>query len=50
MGRCAEAAGTRLSHVRLDVDDDARLCARVVLEPAPRLYGIMQYAQACEQP
>lgn len=36
MGRCAEAAGTRLSHVRLDVDDDARLCARVVLEPAPR--------------
>ena len=36
MGRCAEAAGTRLSHVRLDVDDDARLCARVVLEPVPR--------------
>ena len=36
MGRCAEAAEARLSHVRLDVDDDARLCARVVLEPAPR--------------
>ena len=29
MSRCAEAAETRLSHVRLDVDDDARLCARV---------------------
>lgn len=36
MGRCAEAAEARLSHVRLDVDDDARLCARVVLELAPR--------------
>ena len=36
MSRCAEAAETRLSHVRLDVDDDARLCARVALEPAPR--------------
>ena len=31
MSRCAEAAGARLSHVRLDVDDDARLCAAVVL-------------------
>lgn len=31
MSRCAEAAETRLSHVRLDVDDDARLCARVAL-------------------
>ena len=28
MGRCAEAAGTRLSHVRLDVDDDARQIGR----------------------
>ena len=32
MSRCAEAAETRLSHVRLDVDDDARLVARLVVE------------------
>ena len=46
MGRCAEAAGTRLSHVRLDVDDDARLCARVALEPAPR-HGIGPRGPVC---
>ena len=28
--------GGRIGRTELDVDDDARLCARVVLEPAPR--------------